>query len=109
VACTAPEFCAGASTPNVCGGSDTAKPICSTVDEGNVARTTIRDTGTGLATIKVVTATNATAVVPSFDRGTTDAVVVTSTTINPGLPGAVTFEATDMAGHLNVSGCSAIF
>jgi len=109
VACTAPEFCAGAGTPNVCGGSDTAKPICSTVDEGNVARTAIRDTGTGLATIKVVTATNATAVVPSFDRGTTDAVVVTSTRINPDLPGAVTFEATDMAGHLNVSGCSAIF
>jgi subtilisin-like proprotein convertase family protein len=62
-------------------------------------RVTIQDTQSGLASIVVVTATNATVSIPSFTVGTTSPVIVTATKTNQSLPSTVVLRATDVAGN----------
>lgn len=63
---------------------------------------TVQDTISGLRTINVLTAVNATVSIPAFTVGTTSPVVVTATKINQNQGSSVTLEA------INVAGCSTV-
>lgn len=88
--------------------ADTTAPSCSPTDfrpgppaAGDI---TTQDTGTGLAAINVIGADNVNVSVPTFTVGTTGAVVVTGTLINPNVDGSFEIQSIDVAG--NVSSCS---
>lgn len=63
---------------------------------------TTQDLQSGLASIVVVTATNATVSIPSFTVGTTSPVVVTATKTNQSLPSTVVLRVRDVAGNETV-------
>ena len=56
--------------------------------------------GSGLFSVVVNTATNATVVIPSFDKGTTQALGVTATKINQSAPSVVGLTVTDVFGNI---------
>ncbi len=60
---------------------------------------TAQDTGSGLASITVVSISNGTASVQSFTPGTTSPVVATFTKTNQAKPTVVNVDATDVAGN----------
>lgn len=61
---------------------------------------TVQDTGSGLATIRNVQVVNGTVTVQPFAPGTTTAVKVTATKINPAQLTVWSFEAVDVAGNV---------
>lgn len=92
------------------GGGDTTPPTCvlTAVLAGppKQIQITVRDTGSGLASIVVTSSVNANTPVPAFTVGTTDPVVVTSTKINQTLAASVSLRVTDSAG--NVTNCDPV-
>jgi hypothetical protein len=56
--------------------------------------------GSGLFSVVVNTATNATVVIPSFDKGTTQVLGVTATKINQSAPSVVGLTVTDVFGNI---------
>jgi uncharacterized repeat protein (TIGR01451 family) len=97
----------GAETETV-RASDTTKPSCTLTAVGTdssgkkYAEATVRDQGSGVATIAVTKSVNATTVVPAYTPGTTDPVVVRSTKINQSLSSTFELTATDVAGNTTV-------
>jgi VCBS repeat-containing protein len=91
---------------------DRTAPSCAFAASGRNAAgkqqvdATLRDTGSGIASIRVVSAVNATVAMPAFAVGTTQKVVVRTTEIDSARPNNVTLEATDVAG--NVVNCDPI-
>ncbi|MDQ1521012.1 MAG: hypothetical protein QOI55_2085 [Actinomycetota bacterium] len=69
-------------------------------------KVTVGDTGSGLATITVVTHNNATVTYPAFTSGTTSSVVVTGTKINQTLASQVALQVKDVAG--NTTNCDPV-
>ncbi|MCC2667573.1 MAG: repeat-containing protein [Armatimonadetes bacterium] len=61
---------------------------------------TVRDTGSGLASITVTDTTNCSTVVQPFTPGTTDAVLVTATKIDQSKSGRVALRAVDCLGNI---------
>ncbi len=68
---------------------------------------TAQDTGSGISTITVLTATNVTVSIPPFAVGTTSPVVVTATKINQALSSTVRLEVKDVANNVTV--CDPVF
>jgi low density lipoprotein receptor-related protein 5/6 len=62
-------------------------------------RITIQDTQSGVASIVVVTATNATVSIPAFTGGTTSPVIVTATKTNQAQSSTVVLRVRDAAGN----------
>jgi hypothetical protein len=73
-------------------------------DPGPPARVevTMRDVGTGLASVVVTKSENADTVVPPFTVGTTDPVVLSSTKIDQTQRARVEVQVTDLAGNAKV-------
>jgi hypothetical protein len=67
---------------------------------------TVGDTGSGLKSVVVTTATNASVQVPTFTVGTTSSIVVTATKTNQAIAAGVALKVTDVAG--NVTNCDPI-
>jgi hypothetical protein len=63
---------------------------------------TVQDSESGLASIEVMTSTNANTAVPAFAVGTTSPVVVTATKIDQSTGAVVELRATDVAGNVTV-------
>ncbi len=84
--------------------SDTTKPT-NTVNVVHGLPTqavfTIRDTGSGLASIVVTQSDNADTPTPSFTSGTTNTVTVTSTKIDQSQPFTIGLKVSDVAGNVN--------
>ncbi len=97
----------GAETETVT-AADTTKPSCTLTAVGTdssgkkYAEATVRDQGSGLATILVTKSVNATTVVPPFAPGTTSPVVVRSTKINQSLSSTFELTVTDVAGNRTI-------
>jgi uncharacterized protein (TIGR03382 family) len=67
---------------------------------------TVQDTGSGLQRIAVITSTNASIPVPSFNVGTTDPVTVTATKTDQTKGAEVALQITNAAG--NVTNCDPV-
>ena len=67
---------------------------------------TVQDTGSGLLSILVTEATNATVTWPPFTPGTTSPVIVTGTKINQGQSSRIALRVTDVAG--NITNCDPV-
>jgi hypothetical protein len=63
---------------------------------------TNQDTGSGLASIQVLQATNCTVTVPSFAAGTTAPVIVVATKLNQARQAVVRLRVTDVAGNVTI-------
>ena len=64
-----------------------------------IATVTVRDTGSGLASISVISSGNCVLTWPSFTPGTTSSVTVTATKINQSLKASFALQAVDVAGN----------
>jgi hypothetical protein len=88
------------------GSSDATAPSCAVTQiipgPPKQIRVTTQDLQSGLASIVVVTADNATVSIPSFTVGTTSPVVVTATKVNQSLPSTVVLRVRDVAGNETV-------
>jgi uncharacterized repeat protein (TIGR01451 family) len=99
----------GAATLTVtCAPSDAAKPACAMTGTGTDAfgrryiEVTVEDDQSGLARIDVLKSTNADTVVPAFQPGTTDPVVVRATKVLQTTSSTIELRATDVAGNATV-------
>jgi hypothetical protein len=85
---------------------DTTPPTCvlSASHPGPPAsiEVTNQDTGSGLASIQVLQATNCTVTVPSFAAGTTAPVIVVATKRNQARQAVVRLRVTDVAGNVTI-------
>jgi uncharacterized repeat protein (TIGR01451 family) len=90
-------------------GGDTVAPSCRVTARrpGPPAQidVTVKDSGSGLASVLVTSKQNVTVAVPSFPLGTTNPVVVTATKVNQALRSRFRLTARDVAG--NVTHCTA--
>lgn len=99
---------AGASTPagptSATLTVDTVKPIITLTGTRSgppvQIEITAQDTGSGLASIEVITADNCTISVAAFTPGTTAPVLVTATKTNPAITARVAIRARDLAGNV---------
>jgi hypothetical protein len=88
--------------------ADTTPPSCRFAYAGTntygkkVIDATTRDTGSGLASIRVLRAENATVQMPKFTVGATGNIVVHTTEIDPKKPNEVELELKDVAGNTTV-------
>ncbi|HEX8288380.1 MAG TPA: DUF11 domain-containing protein, partial [Pyrinomonadaceae bacterium] len=85
--------------------ADTDKPTVTTqevVGPPQQALFTVRDTGSGLASIIGTQSENADTVIPPFTVGTTDPVVITATKIDQTQPMIVEIQVTDVAGNVTI-------
>ncbi len=84
-------------------GPDRTPPTCfvSAIRNGPPKQLdlTAQDTGSGIATITVVSISNGTVSVPPFTPGTTSPVVITATKTNPSSPTVFNVDVTDVAGN----------
>jgi serine protease len=84
---------------------DNTPPICSITGSGTdggghkFIQISIQDTGSGLASIQTLAATNATVNIPGFTTGTTNPVVVTATKMDNSISSSVSLQASDVAGN----------
>jgi hypothetical protein len=86
---------------------DTAPPTCQVTRHTNTGLdVTVRDAGSGLATVEVTTAANAHVTVPPFTVGTKRSIVVHATKEQATQPSQVALRVTDLAG--NVTNCDPI-
>jgi hypothetical protein len=92
------------------GGGDTTAPSCvlTSIVAGppKALKVTTQDTGSGLASITVVTHNNANVTFPAFTAGVKTAVVVTGTKINQALASQVTLQVKDVSG--NTTNCDPV-
>ena len=85
--------------------ADTTVASCAVTGQGvdssgkKYADMTVRDTGSGLASIGVLQSTNAITPVPAFTVGTTAAVIVRATKINQSQTSVFELRVKDMAGN----------
>jgi hypothetical protein len=85
--------------------ADTTPPICrfylaatNRAGQATLVNADVQDTGSGLASILVLSASNATVQMPSFAVGTTRRVTVQTTIVNLSQPNEVWLEIKDLAG-----------
>jgi hypothetical protein len=86
---------------------DLEAPFCAlTSSSASGILVTLRDQGSGLASISVIESVNASVAVPPFEPGTLDPVQVTATKLNMAQRSRVMLEARDVAG--NVTRCDPV-
>ena len=85
--------------------TDTTPPRCEVlgINASGQLEVEIEDSGSGIQTIDVLVASNASVNIPAFTPGTTSTITVVATKINPSKRARVELKATDAAG--NVSTC----
>jgi len=87
--------------------ADTAKPLCRlTKRTATGIQISVSDVGSGLKSIDVLKAVNASVTVSAFTTGTTNPVVVNATKLNDAVSSQVALRARDMKG--NVTDCDPI-
>jgi hypothetical protein len=91
------KFTAGDTTPPSCALTATI------TGPPKQIQVTVRDTGSGLASIVVTKAVNDTVSIPSFTAGTTSPVVVTATKVDQSKSSTLALQVKDQAG--NVTNC----
>lgn len=88
------------------GIAETVAPACRVTDVqgGSTTRVlfTAQDTGSGLASIQLLGAANATVSIPAFTAGTTAPVVITATKQNAWKEAGVRLKVTDRAGNVRL-------